>query len=375
MRIALTGGGTGGHFFPLIAIAKQLKNIALERGIYNVDIRFYGPKTTDKSLYDTALAGENIKFEPIMSGKLRRYFSFQNPIDLIKLLIGFFQAQWKLFLFMPDVIFSKGGYGSLPIVIVGWIFRIPIIIHESDSIPGLINKISSKFAKRVAIAFPSALKYFNKSKVAILGNPTREDLKNGSVDEAKKIFNLKGDKPLIFILGGSQGARAINDLVMATLDDILLRYEIILVCGGWNYKDLYNESAARLKPDQKPYFHLFPFLSEELKYAYAAANLIISRAGAGSIFEIAYLAKPSILVPLPNSAQDHQLENAYEYSKFGATIVMEQQNMTPHLFLNNIAHILNNETVIREMSAGAEKFATPQAARKIAEEIFYFGEL
>ncbi|KKQ51901.1 MAG: undecaprenyldiphospho-muramoylpentapeptide beta-N-acetylglucosaminyltransferase, MurG, partial [Parcubacteria group bacterium GW2011_GWD2_38_12] len=105
------------------------------------------------------------------------------------------------------------------------------------------------------------------------------------------------------------------------------------------------------------------------------ANLIISRAGAGSIFEIAYLAKPSILIPLPNSAQDHQLENAYEYSKFGATIVMEQQNMTPHLFLNNIAHILNDETIIRKMSADAEKFATPQAARKIAEEVFYFGEL
>lgn len=375
MRIALTGGGTGGHFFPLIAIAKQLRNIALERGIYNIEIRFYGPKTTDKSLYDTALAEENIKFETIMSGKLRRYFSFQNPIDLIKLIIGLFQAQWKLFLFMPDVIFSKGGYGSLPIVIVGWIFKIPIIIHESDSIPGLINKISAKFAKRIAIAFPSALKYFNKSKVAILGNPTRDDLKNGSIDEAKKIFNLKGEKPLIFILGGSQGARAINDLVMTTLDDFLLKYEIILICGGGNYKDLYNESAARLKPDQKLYFHLFPFLGEELKHAYTAANLIISRAGAGSIFEIAYLAKPSILIPLPDSAQDHQLENAYEYSKFGATIVMEQQNMTPHLFLNNINYILNNEIVIKEMSAGAAKFSTPNAARKIAEEVFYFGEL
>ena len=374
MRIALTGGGTGGHLFPLIAVVKQLKNIALERGIYDLDIRFYGPKTKDEFLY-AALAEENIKFEPIMSGKLRRYFSFQNPIDLIKLIIGLFQAQWKLFRFMPDIIFSKGGYGSLPIVVIGWLFKSPIIIHDSDSIPGLINKISSKFAKKIAVAFPSASKYFNESKMAILGNPTRENLKEGSIDEAKRIFSLKGDKPLILILGGSQGARAINDLVMTTLEDILLRYEIILVCGEKNYKDLYNESEARLKSDQKSYFHLLPFLGENLKHAYAGANLIISRAGAGSIFEIAYLAKPSILIPLPNSAQDHQLENAYEYSKFGATIVMEQQNMTPHLFLNNIAHILNDKTIIIKMSADAEKFATPQAARKIAEEVFYFGEL
>ena len=196
MRIALTGGGTGGHLFPLIAVVKQLKNIALERGIYDLDIRFYGPKTKDEFLY-AALAEENIKFEPIMSGKLRRYFSFQNPIDLIKLIIGLFQAQWKLFRFMPDIIFSKGGYGSLPIVVIGWLFKIPIIIHESDSIPGLINKISSKFAKKIAVAFPSASKYFNESKMAILGNPTRENLKEGSIDEAKRIFSLKGDKPLI----------------------------------------------------------------------------------------------------------------------------------------------------------------------------------
>lgn len=374
LRIALTGGGTGGHLFPLIAVAKELKNISVERGIYDLDIRFYGPKTTDESLY-LVLADENIKFESIMSGKLRRYFSLQNPVDFIKLIFGIFQAQWKLFKFMPDVIFSKGGYGSLPIVIVGWIFGIPIIIHESDSIPGLVNKLSSKFSKRIAIAFPSAIKYFNSSKVAISGNPTREDLRAGSIEEAKKIFNLKADKQLLLIIGGSQGARAINDLVMTIIGDLLLRYEVILICGEKNYKDLHNESLARLKPGQTEYFHLFPFLGLELKHAFAAANLIISRAGSGSIFEIASMGKPSILIPLPNSAQDHQAENAYEYSKFGATIVIEQQNLTPHLFLDNISRILNSEELINKMSQNALKFSTPQAARKIAEEIFYWGEL
>lgn len=374
MRIALTGGGTGGHLFPLIAVAKELKNISLERGLYDTEIRFYGPKTTDESLY-AALADENIKFEPVMSGKMRRYFSLQNPIDLIKFIIGIFQAQWKLFRFMPNVIFSKGGYGSLPIVIVGWMFGIPIIIHESDSIPGLVNKISSRFAKRIAIAFPSAAKYFQDSKVAILGNPTREDLMTGSAEEAKTILKLKGDKNLILIIGGSQGARAINDLAMTSLDDLLLRYEIILICGEKNYRDLFNESEARLKQGQKEYFHLFPFLKSELKHALTAASLIVSRAGAGSIFEIAYLGKPSILIPLPNSAQDHQLENAYEYSKFGGAIVIEQQNMTPHLFLDNINRILGDENLFRQMSENALKFFTPQAARKIAEEIFYWGEL
>lgn len=373
MKIALTGGGTGGHLFPLIAVAKELKNISLERGISDTEIRFYGPKTTDESLYE-ALSEENIRFESVMSGKLRRYFSLQNPIDLVKFIIGIFQAQWKLFKFMPDVIFSKGGYGSLPVVIVGWLFGIPIIIHESDSIPGLVNKISSKFAKRIAIAFPSSAKYFEASKVAILGNPTRGDLKTGLAEEAKTILKLKGDRPLILIMGGSQGARALNDLVMNSLNDLLVRYEVIIICGEKNYRDLFNESEARLKPEQKEYFHLYPFLKSELKHALTAANLVISRAGAGSIFEIAYLGKPSILIPLPNSAQDHQLENAYEYSKFGTTIVMEQQNMTTHLFLDNINRLLKDENMLRQMSENALKFATPQSARRIAEEIFYWGE-
>lgn len=374
MRIALTGGGTGGHLFPLIAVARELKNISQERGIFDLEIRFFGPKTKDESLY-FALGEEGIKFEPVMSGKMRRYFSLQNPIDLLKLFFGLFQAQWKLLRFMPDVIFSKGGYGSLPIVVAGWIFRIPIIIHESDSIPGLINKISARFATRIVIAFPSAIKYFQDSKIAILGNPTRKDIREGSLEEAKRIFGLKGDKPVALIMGGSQGAQAINELTMTIIEDILLRYEIILICGEQNYKNLSAESEARLKPQQKEYFHLYPFLRQELKHAFAAANIIISRAGAGSIFEIAYLGKPSILIPLPNSAQDHQLENAYEYGKFGATTVIEQQNLTPHLFLDNISHILSDENLSQLMSQNALKFATPDAARKIAEEVFYFGEL
>lgn len=374
MRIVLTGGGTGGHLFPLIAVARELKNIALERGIYDTEIRFFGPKTTDESLY-SALNEEGIKFESVMSGKLRRYFSLQNPIDLIKFVLGLFQAQWRLFKFMPDVIFSKGGYGSLPVVIVGWMFGVPVIIHESDTIPGLVNKISGKFAKRIAIAFPSAAKYFNNSKVAIVGNPTRDDLRTGTLAEAKNIFNLKGDKSLILIMGGSQGAQAINDLVMTILDDLILRYEVVLVCGEKNYQNIHNESKARLKPEQLEYFHVYPFLKSELKHIFTAANLLISRAGAGSIFEIAFMGKPSIIIPLPNSAQDHQLENAYEYSKYGATIVIEQQNLTPHLFLDNISRILSDEQLSRQMSENALKFATPNAARKIAEEIFYWGEI
>lgn len=374
MRIALTGGGTGGHLFPLIAVAGELKNISQERGIHDFEMRFFGPKTKDESLY-SALDEEGIKFESVMSGKMRRYFSLQNPIDLLKLFIGIFQAQWKIFRFMPDVIFSKGGYGSLPVVLAGWAFRIPIIIHESDTIPGLINKISARFATRIVIAFPSAAKYFKNSKTAILGNPTRQDLKEGDIEESKKIFNLKGDKPVVLILGGSQGAQSINELAMTIIDDLLLRYELILICGNNNYKNLIAESNARLNPQQKEYFHLFPFLGTELKHAFASANIVVSRAGAGSIFEIAFVGKPSILIPLPNSAQDHQLENAYEYGKFGATIIIEQQNLTPHLFLDNISKILSDENLSQLMSQNALKFATPDAARKIAEEVFYFGEL
>ncbi|TSC53680.1 MAG: hypothetical protein LiPW39_139, partial [Parcubacteria group bacterium LiPW_39] len=340
MRIVLTGGGTGGHLFPIIAVARELKNL-VQQNVFQIppgegatiEFMFIGPETIGEEM----LASEGIVHKTIMAGKFRRYPSMQNIFDIFKIPLGFLQSLWHLFFFMPNVVFSKGGYGSVPVVLAAWVYHIPILIHESDAVPGVANKFCAKFSKRVAISFNEAAKYFKEGKTALTGNPVRSGILGGSKEQAKNIFGLSGQKPVLLILGGSQGAQALNDVVFEALPSLLGRCEIIHQCGPNNL-----DSIKQLLENKIPagYF-LYPFLNEEeLRQAYGAADLIISRAGAGSIAEISALAKPSILVPLPNSAADHQNKNALEFAHFGATIVLEQMNLTPHLFQSQIFSLL-----------------------------------
>jgi len=369
MRIALTGGGTGGHLFPIIAVARELKNL-VQQNVFQIppgegatiEFMFIGPPTIGKE----ALAEEGISHKTIMAGKLRRYPSAQNIFDIFKIPLGFLQALWHLFFFMPNVVFSKGGYGSVPVVLAAWLYRVPVIIHESDAVPGLANKFCAKFSKRVAISFNEAAKYFKEGKTALTGNPVRAALFGGSREEAKKIFGLSGAKPVLFIFGGSQGSQALNDVTFESLPALLARLEIIHQCGTENY-----EMIKQLMPGNFPEnYHLLPFLNEEqVRAAYAAADLVVSRAGASNIAEIAALAKPSILVPLLNAAADHQNKNASEFAHFGAAIVLEQMNLTPHLFQNQIFSLLDNPSLLKKMGENAKKFSQPDAAAKIAQEV------
>jgi UDP-N-acetylglucosamine--N-acetylmuramyl-(pentapeptide) pyrophosphoryl-undecaprenol N-acetylglucosamine transferase len=369
MRIVLTGGGTGGHLFPIIAVVREIKTLfeqsdsrlpADERN--ELIFMFLGPETVGEE----QLAQEGILRKKIMAGKLRRYASAQNILDIIKIPFGILQSLWHLFMFMPNVVFSKGGYGSIPVVIAAWFLRIPILIHESDDIPGLANKFAAKFSRRIAISFMDTVQYFPQQKTAMTGNPVRAGIFGGSKEEAKKIFGYTGTKPLLLILGGSQGAQQINDVIFVSIPSLVARCEVIHQCGEKNYEVL----KQLLKPEFKQNYLLVPFLDEDqLRHAYAAADIVISRAGAGSIAEIAALGKPSILVPLPNSAADHQVKNALEYAKFGATLVLEQMNLTPHLLQNQIFSLLDNPELLRKMSENALKFNPPDAATKIAQEV------
>lgn len=362
MRIVLTGGGTGGHLYPIIAVTRELKNLFQQKGATALEFMFIGPPTVGEQ----DLAKEGISHKTILAGKIRRYASLQNILDVIKMPLGVIQCLWHLFVFMPNVVFSKGGYGSVPAVLAAWIYRIPVLIHESDSIPGLANKFCVKFSKRIAISFTDAAQYFPKGKTALTGNPVRSGIFGGSKDEAKRIFGLSGTKPLLLFLGGSQGAQAINDVIFSSLPNLLLRCEIIHQCGETNYQSL----KQIIKPETSAGYVLFPFLNEEqMRYAFAAADLVISRAGAGSIAEIAALGKPSILAPLPNSAADHQLKNALEYARFGATLVLEQMNLTPNLLQNRIFALLDNPDLLKKMSENALRFNPPDAATKIAQEV------
>jgi len=364
MKILFTGGGTGGHVFPIIAIKSAFAEATADKFYY------LGPDGFVKE----NLIGIKTKF--ISAGKFRRYFSLTTPIDLLKIFVGTIQSFWHLFLIMPDVIFSKGGYGSFPVCFAGWVFRIPIVLHDSDSAPGLANRVTAKFAKKIILSFESGRKYFKpkyQSKIILIGNPIRKELLEGDKIKAKEIFKISASKPVILIIGGSQGAQKINENVLNILPRLLEMTEVIHSSGKINFKET-NEQAKDILGSHgnlKPYYHLYPFLDAgQLKHAYAVADLILNRAGAGSIFEIAALGKPSILIPLPNSAQDHQRKNAYEFSNSGErTVVLDQENLTPNILLDTISNLLSSSTKLQEMGQKAKSFYNPQTPELIRDEI------
>ena len=368
-KILFTGGGTGGHIFPLIAVAEEMRKRELD-----LDISYMGPADFTSN---TFLPKEKIKTYYIFSGKIRRYFSissfFLNLIDiLLKIPFGIIQAFSIMFFTAPDVILSKGGFGSVPVVIAGWILRIPIFMHESDVAPGMANKICSKLSERVFVSFPAKeTEYFSSQKMIETGNPVRKMLSEGNKDEAKKLFNLIGEKPVILILGGSQGSERINDVVLDALIDILKEFEVIHQTGLEGFKRVKNESLAMTDKELLKYYHPYFFLDEkELSQAYAAADCIVGRAGAGTIFEIALVKKPSILVPLSESAQNHQVKNAYSYAKAGACLVLEEGNFTHNFFIEKLRILLKNDA--DSMKKAAELFSKPFAANIIAQYVLDF---
>ena len=272
-----------------------------------------------------------------------------------------------MFLLSPDLIFSKGGYGAMPATIAGWMLQIPIILHESDTIPGLSNRIGGFFASQIFVAFPRT-SFFPAKKMVYVGNPIRKGILVGSKEEAQQLLQLKGGKPVVLFMGGSQGAQRINDMLLAILGEALKDFEIIHQAGEKNFVQVRKEAKTVVSKELLPYYHAVPFLKEpELRHVYAATDFIVSRAGSGSIFEIAALGKPSILIPLPEAAQNHQIQNAYEYANTGAAIVLEESNLAPHFFLEKLKYLLSSPQELAKMSQAALQFAKPEAATIIAK--------
>ncbi|MDP2967451.1 MAG: UDP-N-acetylglucosamine--N-acetylmuramyl-(pentapeptide) pyrophosphoryl-undecaprenol N-acetylglucosamine transferase [bacterium] len=381
MKILFTGGGTGGHVVPIIAIVREIKKIYLEK---DLQFFFLGPKDEVSS---TLLSQEGIKVKTILAGKIRRYISgeafFQNLIDIcIKIPIGILQSFFYIFFLSPDLIFSKGGFGSIPGVLAGKLLFVPIFLHESDTTPGFANKFLRGFALEIFASFPKT-ECFSLKKLILVGNPIRRELLKGSKEEAKSLFKLNSRakaegkeedlsssplvKPVILILGGSQGAQRINDEILEILPRLLENFEVIHQCGKNNYATIKAELKLIINKDLEPFYHLYPFLKEsELRQAYAAADLIVSRAGSGSIFEIAAVGKPSVLIPLSESAQNHQVKNAYTYQESGACLVMEENNFTSHFFLEKLKSLFTNPEALKKMSEEAKGFSRPEAGWIIA---------
>ncbi|MFA5042234.1 MAG: UDP-N-acetylglucosamine--N-acetylmuramyl-(pentapeptide) pyrophosphoryl-undecaprenol N-acetylglucosamine transferase [Candidatus Paceibacterota bacterium] len=378
VRIVLTGGGSGGHTFPLIAVSREIKKISEAKNI-PIEIIYIGP---DDFVVPYVLK-EGIMVKKILTGKFRRSFSLENFFDFFRVIAGIIQTFFYLFTIMPDLIFSKGGYGSLPIMVWGIIFFIPAYIHESDAVPGLVNHFFGRFCKKIFISFEYSKRFFPSKKTILTGNPVRENLLNYKIDKlsVKKSLGLSEERTLITFIGGSQGASNINDLVLDILPKIIDKVEIIHQTGEKNYQLVVNEADIVFREiigseEGKKYYHPFAFLGEEealnifsLRNVYLISDLIVARAGSGLIFEIALSGKPAILIPLPWATRDHQRINAYEYAKNGAAIVVEEKNLSPNIFNDLLNRVINDKEKLDSMSKAALNFALPNATKEIADNL------
>ncbi|MEK7542765.1 MAG: undecaprenyldiphospho-muramoylpentapeptide beta-N-acetylglucosaminyltransferase [Patescibacteria group bacterium] len=364
IRIVLTGGGTGGHIYPLIAVLDELEKTG---GDVRLSIIYLGPKSGFIEMFRE----RGVRAHYIASSKLRRYASLENFIDAVKFPLSLIQALWHLYWIMPEVVFSKGGPGALAVVLAAWFYRIPVMIHESDSMPGLTSRISASFSAKIGIAFQSAASYFPLKKVALVGNPVRADLLINVPDSAsaKSRLGFRNEEPLILVLGGSQGSRKINEFIFNNLEAILKKYQIFHQVGDANIDEAQTVTEeVSVKTGAK--YRIAGMLDTiELKNALKAADIVISRAGSGAIYELAAFGKPSILIPLSSSAGDHQRYNALEYSKSGAAIIIEENNFTANVFLRELDDVLNDTAKMKTMGEQAKAFFRPDAGSVLASEL------
>ena len=326
-RIILTGGGTAGHVTPNIALLPQLK----ERGY---DIHYIGSYNgIEKELIEQF----GIPYHGISSGKLRRYFSLQNFTDPFRVLKGFGEAKKLIQSLKPDVIFSKGGFVSVPVVIAGKQCRVPTIIHESDMTPGLANKLAIPSATKVCCNFPETLSHLPKEKAVLTGSPIRRELLSGDRDAALKFCKLSGDKPVILIIGGSLGSVVVNSAVRAILPELLKDFQVIHLCGK-------GKTDASLK-ELKGYVQ-FEYIQKELKDLFALADIVISRAGANAICELLALHKPNLLIPLSaNASRGDQILNARSFERQGFSIVLEEEELSNTVLLDAIQKLYKQKDV------------------------------
>ena len=365
MKILLTGGGTGGHLIPLLGVVTALRKICLEKGIEKPKFLLITPSSD----FNQSISEAGIQIKTIKAGKLRRYFSWENFRDILKIPVGIIQSLYYIYKFKPDIVFSKGGFASVPPVIASWVLKIPIITHESDIVPGLANRIIARFASKILISFSAAEKYFDKSKVILTGNPIRSDIEKGSRENALEFFKLSPDLPTVLIFGGSQGAQKINEMVLEILPNLIEKCQIIHQCGDKNYKEIKNKiSELNLKYPER--YRVYPFIKKEMKDAFALADIVISRAGANSLAEIVALQKPNILIPLSTSANNHQPENAKFFAEKNASLIIDETVSNSQDLADAILKLLSDKNLQNKIKQKLSELAPSQnASRKIAEEI------
>ena len=337
-RIVLTGGGTAGHVTPNIALIPRLKELGYE-------IHYIGSYDgIEKKLIEEL----QIPYYGISSGKLRRYFDVKNFTDPFKVLKGFREARHTLAEIRPNVLFSKGGFVSVPVVLAAKRLHIPVIIHESDLTPGLANKICIPSAAKVCCNFPETLAHLPADKAVLTGSPIRQELLEGNPIAALEFCHFTANKPVILVMGGSLGSASINDTIRGVLPELLKTYQVIHLCGKGKLDEGLNHTPGYVQ---------FEYIKKELRDLFALADIVISRAGANAICELLALHKPNILIPLSAKAsRGDQILNARSFEAQGFSIVLEEEEVTNLTLLNAIPPLMEEkDRYIQAMTASEQK--------------------
>lgn len=317
-HIVLTGGGTAGHVTPNIALMGRLK----EQGYQISYIGSYN------GIEKTLIEELGIPYYGISSGKLRRYFDLKNFTDPFRVLKGFSEARKLLKQLKPDVVFSKGGFVTVPVVVAAGRLKIPAIIHESDMTPGLANKLCIPSAVKVCCNFPETKAHLPEGKAVVTGTPIRPELLQGDADKGRAFTGFTSEKPVIMIIGGSLGAQAVNDAIRRILPELLKDFQVVHLCGKGKQDDSKN--------DLKGYVQ-YEYIESELADLFAMADIVISRAGANAICELQALKKPNLLIPLSaNASRGDQILNARSFEKQGFSMVLEEEAITDEVLLKAI---------------------------------------
>lgn len=350
-KIVMTGGGTAGHVTPNIALMPALRNEGYE-------ISYIG---SYNGIEKRLIEEQGVPYYGIASGKLRRYFDPKNFSDPFKVLKGYRQSIKLLKTIKPDVVFSKGGFVSVPVVLAAKHCKIPAIIHESDLTPGLANKLAIPSATKVCCNFPETLKYLPEDKAVLTGSPLRKELLNGKADAAFTLCRFTDrTKPTILIIGGSSGSRAINTAIRNLLPELLKKYNIIHLCGKGNLDPSFNETAG---------YAQFEYANRELSDMFALSDLVISRAGANAICELLALKKLHILIPLSAAAsRGDQILNANSFRAQGFSYVLEEENLTNTSLLEAIEHVFQEkESYLHAMEHNSQKNAVDTIVKLILD--------
>lgn len=345
-HLLFTGGGTLGPVTPLLAVADAVRLRAPEASFSWIGTQ-QGP---ERALVEAS----GIRFFAIRSGKLRRYFSWRNVVDIVNIKIGFFQSLALLRRLRPDAVVSAGGFVAVPVVWAARCLRIPVHVHAQDIRPGLANKLSAPFAGSVSVAFETSLKDFARHHPTWTGNPVRRAMLAGSREAARSLFGLEEGIPTLLVLGGGTGAAGVNDLVRGAMPTLAAAFQVLHVTG----KGKGDAAFAH------PRYHAVEFLTDGMAHAYAAANLVVTRAGIGTLTELAALALPTVIVPMPRS---HQEENAQYFADHGAALFLDEVGATPATFAERILGLWHAPDRMAALSVGMRALAKGEAAAAVAE--------